>query len=124
MRMMLAGSILLAMGSAASAEMHMSFEWGPTKKCFDPNSPPIHLSGVPEGTVKLAFMMSDLNAPNFHHGGGTVAYHGQSSLPYGAFKYKGPCPPSGSHTYVISVDALDAHGKTLAKAKASRHFPE
>lgn len=116
MRMMLAGSILLAMGSAANAEMSISFEWGPTKKCFDPNSPPIHLSGVPEGTVELDFMLSDLDAPNFQHGGGTVAYKGQSSLPYGAFKYKGPCPPSGSHTYVISVRALDASGKTLATA--------
>lgn len=124
MRLLLACSVLLAMSSAASAHMAMNFEWGPTTKCFDPNSPPIHLSGVPKGTVKLVFTMSDMNAPSFHHGGGTVAYTGQSLEPYGAFKYKGPCPPSGKHTYFISVRALDASGKMLAKAHASRRFPD
>ena len=30
--------------------MSLSFSWGPTKACFDRNSPPIRLKGVPRGT--------------------------------------------------------------------------
>lgn len=122
MRLLMASLILLGMGTAASADMSMNFEWGPTKKCFDPKSPPIDVAGVPAGTATLAFTMSDVNAPGFRHGGGKVAYTGKNAIPYGAFRYKGPCPPSGTHTYVISVKALDASGKTLAKASASRPF--
>ena len=122
MRLMLACSILAGLTAAAHAGMRVDFDWGPTKKCFDVNSPPFKLSGVPEGTASLDFQMTDRNAPGFHHGGGRVAYKGQSSLPYGAFKYKGPCPPSGSHSYVFTVKALDGHGKALATAKASRDF--
>lgn len=99
----------------------MSFEWGPTGKCFDSKSPPIKLSGVPKGTAKLRFRMRDLDAPNYHHGGGTVAYSGANSLPYGAFRYKGPCPPS-PHVYRFSVDALDAKGKKLGSATAKKRF--
>jgi phosphatidylethanolamine-binding protein (PEBP) family uncharacterized protein len=102
--------------------MSVSFEWGPTKKCFDPKSPPIALSGVPEGTKNLAIKMTDLNAVDYNHGGGTVAYSGQKSLPYGAFRYQGPCPPS-RHTYQFTVKALDGSGKVLATAKARRPFP-
>jgi phosphatidylethanolamine-binding protein (PEBP) family uncharacterized protein len=84
----------------------------------------MQLSGVPEGTVKFDIKMIDRNAIGFSHGGGEVAYSGKDSLPYGAFKYKGPCPPSGSHSYVFTVKALDAKGKTIATAKATRKFPE
>jgi phosphatidylethanolamine-binding protein (PEBP) family uncharacterized protein len=113
---------LAATTSAASADMGMEFDWGPTKTCFDPNSPPITLSAVPRGTSKLVFRMVDRNAVGFNHGGGTVVYSGQKSLPYGAFRYKGPCPPQ-PHTYQITVKALDAAGKTLATARAERRFP-
>ena len=111
----------LLVPSAASA-MGLSFDWGSTKKCFDWRSPPMKLSGVPKGTVKLDIMMRDLNAPGFRHGGGKVAYKGQKSLPYGAFKYKGPCPPQGTHTYSFTVKALDAKGKVLDMAKAKKPF--
>jgi len=122
MRLLLASTILAALTATAHAEMKVSFEWGPTKKCFDPNSPPFKLSGVPSGTAALDFHMTDKNAPNFNHGGGQVPFKGETSLPYGAFKYKGPCPPSGTHTYVFTVKALDANGKVLAMAKAQRDF--
>ena len=102
--------------------MTVSFSWGPTKKCFDRNSPPIRISGVPTGTRRLDFVMRDLDAPNFQHGGGSVRYRGQTSLGYGAFHYKGPCPPE-PHSYEISVTAVDASGKTLAAASARRTFP-
>lgn len=111
----------VAVVSSASA-MRASFEWGPTKKCFDSNTPPIKLTDVPKGTTQLEVKMVDTNAMDFNHGGGKVAYTGQSSLPYGAVKYKGPCPPSGTHFYSITVKALDANGKTLATAKDKKPF--
>jgi phosphatidylethanolamine-binding protein (PEBP) family uncharacterized protein len=112
---------LLAASGGAHA-FDMSFTWGPTKPCFDPKSPPITLKSVPDGTKKLRFKMVDLDAPSYPHGGGTVSYAGKNSLPYGAFRYQGPCPPS-PHTYQISVDALDGSGKKLGSAKAKRRFP-
>jgi phosphatidylethanolamine-binding protein (PEBP) family uncharacterized protein len=116
--------ISLAMASAASAAgMKVSFDWGPTQKCFDSKSPPIKLSGVPEGTVKLDIRMVDLNVVDFVHGGGKVVYSGQNTLPYGAFTYRGPCPPTGRHKYRFTVKAFDAKGKVLAKAAADRMFP-
>jgi phosphatidylethanolamine-binding protein (PEBP) family uncharacterized protein len=116
-------AVLALVGFPASASaMGLSFSWGPTKKCFDPKSPPISLSGVPKGTAKLRFKMVDLNAPTYPHGGQTIDFTGAAKLPYGAFRYRGPCPPS-PHSYEISVDALDGHGKVLGKAKARRRFP-
>jgi phosphatidylethanolamine-binding protein (PEBP) family uncharacterized protein len=108
--------VLLLLPAQASAKMSISFEWGPTKSCFDSNSPPIRLSGVPAGTVKLDIRMVDLNARSYNLGGGRVDDTGQSELPYGAFRYKGPCPPE-THTYEFTVKALDAAGKTLDTAR-------
>jgi phosphatidylethanolamine-binding protein (PEBP) family uncharacterized protein len=122
MRILLACLISLGFAGAAAADMKVSFQWGPTEKCFDRKSPPMSLKGVPEGTVKLDIRMKDLNAPDFNHGGGKVDYSGQTSLEYGAFKYKGPCPPQ-THLYVFTVKALDSKGKTIATATAKRKFP-
>jgi phosphatidylethanolamine-binding protein (PEBP) family uncharacterized protein len=106
----------------AASAMGLSFEWGPTQKCFDPHSPPMSVSDVPAGTRTIDFQMHDLQAPNFHHGGGTVRYRGKNAFPYGAFTYKGPCPPE-PHTYRFTATALDKDGKVLAKATAERRFP-
>lgn len=122
MRVFLTLLLLSGLSSPALAGMWVSFNWGPTTKCFDKNSPPIALKGVPEGTVKLDIRMQDLNAMSYNHGGGKVDYSGQSALAYGAFRYRGPCPPV-THTYKFTVKALDAKGKMLAKAEAKRKFP-
>jgi phosphatidylethanolamine-binding protein (PEBP) family uncharacterized protein len=66
--------------------------------------------------------MIDLQVPDYPHGGGSVSYSGSGSIPYGAFSYKGPCPPS-PHTYEFTVKALDASGNVLATGKAKRRFP-
>lgn len=116
-----AGLIGVAMATPAFS-MSMSFKWGPTKDCFDSKSPPITVKNVPDGTKKLRFKMIDLNAISYPHGGGTVKWKGNGKLPYGAFRYKGPCPPS-PHTYEISVKALGSGNKVLATAKARRKFP-
>ena len=113
-------ALFCSIGTASA--MSLTFEWGPTKKCFDPKSPPVKLADVPKGTKKLRFKLVDLDATGYPHGGDTIDYTGKNSLPYGAFHYTGPCPPS-PHTYVLSVEALDPGGKTLAKAEAKRRFP-
>ena len=97
--------------------------WARSKACFDPQSPPFTLNGIPAGTRKLRFTMTDLDAPNFVHGGGAIVYGGQRSIPQGAFSYRGPCPPSGQHRYRWTVDAEDAAGHTLATATITRKFP-
>jgi hypothetical protein len=102
--------------------MSLSFEWGQTTKCFDTKSPPISVTDVPRGSKTLKFRMTDLNAPDYPHGGGTVKYRGMGKLDYGAFRYHGPCPPT-PHTYRIEVWAFDGGGKILAHAEASRRFP-
>ena len=114
-------AVMVLLPAGASA-MSLSFSWGPTKKCFDGKSPPMRLSAVPRGTAKLSFRMTDLDAPGFNHGGGTVRYSGKNRLAYGAFSYRGPCPPT-RHTYQFTVRALDKSGKTLASARARRSFP-
>jgi phosphatidylethanolamine-binding protein (PEBP) family uncharacterized protein len=78
---------------------------------------------VPAGTKRLTFVMKDLDAPSFPHGGGTLAFTGQAQVSRGAFSYKGPCPPSGQHNYRWTIEAQDAAGKTLATATVTKKFP-
>jgi phosphatidylethanolamine-binding protein (PEBP) family uncharacterized protein len=120
--MMLAG--LAASASPLSAAGFLAdFTWQGTASCFDPQSPPFTLSGVPEGTKSLNFEMTDLDAPSYPHGGGTIPYNGQSDVKRGAFSYRGPCPPSGQHSYQWTVKALDASGKALAVEHVTKKFP-
>lgn len=120
--LLISAATLIVSSNAYAADMGVAFEWGPTKQCFDSKSPPIKISNVPQGTAKLLIKMMDKNASDFNHGGGNVAYKGQAQLPYGAFKYKGPCPPSGTHFYKITVKAVDASGKTLSSGSATQPF--
>lgn len=115
----LAGLSFIAMTSPASA-FSASFKW-----CS--GSPAITLSGVPKGTAKLAIRMIDLNAPSYNHGGGTVAFTGQKTVPCGAFSsnYAPPSPPASQvHTYEIEVKAVGANGEALGEASGTRKFPE
>jgi phosphatidylethanolamine-binding protein (PEBP) family uncharacterized protein len=119
--------LLLMCGNALHAQspdFTVNFTWQGTASCFDPKSPPFSLSGVPGGTKVLRFSMKDLDAPNYPHGGGSVAYNGQSQVDRGAFSYQGPCPPQGQHSYRWTVEAQDGTGKTLAVATVTRKFPE
>jgi phosphatidylethanolamine-binding protein (PEBP) family uncharacterized protein len=120
--LVLAAAAAVACLPLTAFAMGLSFDWGPTKACFDPKSPPMSVSDVPAGTKRLRIHMTDLDAPRFHHGGGTVAYEGSGKLAYGAFSYKGPCPPK-PHTYRFTAEALDGSGKVLATATAKKRFP-
>jgi len=119
----------LAIGVALAAAVpgyafafSISVDWTGTAACFDRQSPVIHLSDVPKGTTEIKFRMTDLAVPSYPHGGGTVAYNGQASLPKGAFSYKGPCPPS-PHRYRWVAEALDAAGRVVGRAAMSLKFP-
>jgi len=119
-----ASAAVLSVASSASAAsaMSLSFSWAGVKACG--SSPPaFSLSDVPAGTARLAFKMIDLKATSFPHGGGTIPYQGSDDIPAGSFSYKGPCPPAGQHPYRWTVQALDASGKALASAVATRPFP-
>jgi phosphatidylethanolamine-binding protein (PEBP) family uncharacterized protein len=99
-----------------------SFSWSGIPACSSV-SPAFRLSGVPKGTKRLRFRMTDLNKPSYPHGGATVNYSG-SSVRRGAIGYTGPCPPGGErHRYRWTVQALDASGKVLGTASATRTFP-
>jgi hypothetical protein len=121
---------LLAAGHGAAAEtFSFTFEWGAIPRCNDgyPNrvpSPVFTLGGVPGGTAMIEFQMVDRDAPGYYHGGGSVRYSGQRAVAAGAFEYKSPCPPGGTHTYEWTGVAKDGSGRILGEAKASRRYPE
>ena len=96
----------------------------PTKYTCDGDdiSPPLRITGVPAGTVTLALVVNDPDAPGgtwdhwvaydipvietIPEGVGTLGIPGVTSG--GGSGYEGPCPPSGSHRYFFTVYALDA----------------
>ncbi len=117
-RFILAVSLILP-GAASAADFSFSFKW-----CS--GSPSFTLTNVPSGTAKLDLRMMDYQAPSYHHGGGVLVYKNQKTIPCGALAgmdYAGPSPPS-PHTYEWTIKALDKNGAVLAKATATRRFPE
>jgi phosphatidylethanolamine-binding protein (PEBP) family uncharacterized protein len=79
---------------------------------------------VPKRTTELRFRMKDKNVPQYDHGGGKIKnYGGEKVIQLGAFKYKSPCPPSGSHRYEWTITAIEDE-KKLGTAKATRKYPE
>jgi phosphatidylethanolamine-binding protein (PEBP) family uncharacterized protein len=114
-RLAVCATAFLTFSTADASAFSMTFRW-----CGS-GSPAFSLSGVPEGTTTLQFHMTDLNVPSFNHGGGTVAYKGQSTVPCGALKnHAPPSPPSGSHSYQITVTAFGAGNAELG----ATHFHE
>ena len=115
----------LLLGTGQASAFSASFKWC-SKMPQSTTSPAFALSGVPKGTSSLAFVMADRQSA-YNHGGGTVAYTGGRSIPCGAISsgWVGPFPPNGEvHTYEFTVKALDANGKELGEAHATRRFPE
>lgn len=108
-----------------AAIIDIDFAWSKKSGCSQ-ISPAIKVSNVPKNTSYLKFKMSDWDAPNFNHGGGEVAYAGNNLIPEGALKsYTGPCPPSGKHTYEITVKALNASKEQiLGEGKNHKKYPE
>ncbi|QFT59322.1 Phosphatidylethanolamine-binding protein [Sulfitobacter sp. THAF37] len=124
---LLAGACLLTAGPALAFDI--GFDWSGLKSCTNgrPNTvanPAFTLSGVPAGTKFIRFKLTDRDVPNYNHGGGVVAFNDQQVIPRGAFKYKSPCPPSGSHTYEWTATAqTKKNGGKLATTRAARKYP-
>jgi phosphatidylethanolamine-binding protein (PEBP) family uncharacterized protein len=119
---------LFLSAQAASAEFAIDFEWGDIPACNSgrPNtvgSPAFVLRDLPAGTTSVDFRLKDRDAPNYNHGGAKVKIGQDAQMPFGVFKYKSPCPPGGSHTYVWTATAR-AGNKVLGRATASRKYPE
>jgi Raf kinase inhibitor-like YbhB/YbcL family protein len=83
-------------------------------------SPPITIKGFPEGTMTLAIIMEDPDAPGrtFDHWlvwnippveeipeNTAPGLEGTNSA--GKIGYFGPCPPSGTHRYYFKIFAVD-----------------
>ncbi|MCK4326906.1 MAG: YbhB/YbcL family Raf kinase inhibitor-like protein [Candidatus Diapherotrites archaeon] len=95
----------------------------PAKYTCDGNdmSPPLDVSGAPEGTKSLALIVDDPDAPvgvwvHWVVWNLPAASIPENSLPAGALQgmnsfskldYGGPCPPSGRHRYFFKLYALD-----------------
>jgi Raf kinase inhibitor-like YbhB/YbcL family protein len=88
----------------------------------DDMSPPLAIDKVPEGTVSLALIMDDPDAPAgvWDHWvvfniPATVSRIGEGEEPPGVhgkgtsgnLTYHGPCPPDREHRYLFKVYALD-----------------
>src|SRR3954470_685204 len=113
-----AASFLVLSTSGASA-FSMNFRW-----CGTGSSPVFAVSDVPKGTTTLEFHMDDLDYASSNHGGGTVAYTGQKSVPCGALQvYNPPAPPKGSHRYQITVTALGSGSAKLGSAIFTQEIP-
>jgi len=76
---------------------------------------PVAWSGAPDGTAELALTMDDPDANGYVHwvvtGIPAEASSIEGQLPAGATSgqpYRGPCPPSGTHRYVLTIYALSA----------------
>jgi phosphatidylethanolamine-binding protein (PEBP) family uncharacterized protein len=117
------------LAAPAAAQMQFTFDWAGLKLCTSgsPNkvtNPRFKVTGLPAGTTIIQFRLKDLDAPGYNHGGGWVKMSGDGTAPAGAFSYKSPCPPNGSHTYEWTATArTKKNGKTLAKATARRVYP-
>lgn len=124
-----AAAVVLVLGGPASA-FEIDFTWDGLKSCTSGNpntvaNPLFVLKDVPEGTKYIRFKLVDTKVRDFDHGGGVVAYDGQQTIEPGAFKYKSPCPPDGSHTYEWTATAQSKKsGGKLGSAKAARQYPE
>lgn len=87
-------------------------------------SPELDWFGTPEGTVSMALIMDDLDAPvgtwvhwvlfdlpmdlsGLREGMTGVGQDGTNS--WGRTGYGGPCPPSGTHRYFFKLYALDTN---------------
>jgi Raf kinase inhibitor-like YbhB/YbcL family protein len=132
MRLLLLVVALLAVscaGPAATPKGSIAVTFALTSSAFDDGASipseytcdaggtqlPIAWSGAPAGTAEFALTMDDPDANGFVHwvvtGIPADSTSLGGSLPAGATAgqpYRGPCPPSGVHHYVLTLYALSA----------------
>ncbi len=98
-------------------------------------NPPLTISELPAGTVSLALIVDDPDAPrgdwvhwlvwNIDPATTEIAENSvpsgavQGTTDFGETAWGGPCPPSGVHRYVFKLYALDAKLDLPPSAKKS-----
>lgn len=114
---------LIVVSNPLAADLVVDFSWSGIERCST-ESPEITVTNVPPGAATFEVNLKDLDAPSFHHGGGTVPADPTGKIPRGSLhSYTGPCPPFGSHTYEFTVIAHDASGNQLGVGAKSAAFP-
>jgi phosphatidylethanolamine-binding protein (PEBP) family uncharacterized protein len=93
--------------------MGVDFAFDQKHKCQGV-SPAIRLSNVPGGVASYEVKMTDLDVPSFHHWSQTLAATGPVIREGAGVSYFGPCPPSGTHRYEITVLARDSQKQAVA----------
>ena len=112
-------------GKRAADFQTMTLDYALIGGLSSPN-PEIKLANVPPETAFLKVSMKDRQRPNFNHGNETIAYDGSGRVPKGALRsYRGPEPPPGeSHSYEITVEALNADKSLiLGEGSLAKNFP-
>lgn len=112
--------------AAPASAFEVAFDFSNVRPCAGgalriTPSPEFRLTDVPEGTATLDFFLRDVTI-GFDHGGRELPYAGEPSIAADSFKYVGPCPVSGTHTYEWTLRALDAGGSELGTATARGDF--
>lgn len=118
-----AGTLIAALAASKAQALSASFSWVGITPCGN-TSPAFSIRGAPPATRALRFTMSDLDAPAYNHGGGTIAYDGSGNVARGAIAYIGPCPPTGQvHRYLWVIEALDGQGKVVDRTQVQGKYP-
>ena len=123
---------LLFANSASAGGFSIGFDWSGLRRCTSgrPNvvgNPAFTLANVPAGTKWIYFKLTDLDVPTYNHGGGWIAYNGESVTKAGVFRYNSPCPPNGTHIYewqATATDNRDSLQNPLGIARATRPYPD
>jgi len=118
------GLVGCATVSPDAVALQVDVPWTTMSKC-SAASPEMKIGQLPSETKFIQVVLSDKNVPTWSHGGGKVAYTGSNIIDEGALKggYNGPCPPSGSHMYNFSVNAIDKDGVIIGQGNAVSQFP-
>jgi phosphatidylethanolamine-binding protein (PEBP) family uncharacterized protein len=93
--------------------MGVDFAFDQKHKCRGV-SPEIRLSNVPAGAVSYEVTLTDLDVPSFNHWSQTLIATGPVIREAAGAGYFGPCPPSGTHRYEITVVARDSARQPIA----------
>jgi len=96
--------------------MGVDFTFGSKHKCQG-ISPEIRLSDVPAGVASYEVKLTDLDVPTFHHWSQTLPAEGPVIHEGAGSGYFGPCPPSGTHRYEITVVARDGQSRAVASGE-------
>jgi len=119
---LLALAITLGLVGGTSAQtsnppkMGVDLVFDPKHKCQG-ISPEIRLSNVPAGVASYEVKLTDLDVPTFHHWSQTLPAEGPVIHEGAGSGYFGPCPPSGTHRYEITVVARDGRNRAVASGE-------